>query len=209
MEYKTIIFDIDGTLIDTYEMSLKSLQRALYDVTKRKYSEAEISFHFGIPTYDALYQLGFDQSEIDKITKKIDEYYAEDFHFKFYRDIESVIKKLYDNGIYLGLVTSQYHSEYDPKFSDLPITRYFKTVICADDTTKHKPEPEPIEKFIQVSGADKKSTIYIGDTEYDCECAHGAEIKFALACWGAINKNIKADHFLKNPIDIFKLINKR
>jgi phosphoglycolate phosphatase-like HAD superfamily hydrolase len=84
---------------------------------------------------------------------------------------------------------------------------FFKLAVCADDTEKHKPNPDPILKFIEISGDDKSKTIYIGDTKYDMECAFGAGIDFALALWGAKSSiGINANYILESPSQVLDLI---
>lgn len=201
---KTIIFDIDGTLIDTFENSVMALREAILDITGQSYNEDELSFHFGITLDDALRTLKIDETCFDAIATKVDEYYGRKKEINLFEGIESMIEQLSENGYIIGIVTSKQRTEYIKDFSDLSIAKYFETIVCADDTEKHKPHPEPIEKFIQLTKTKKEEAIYIGDTSYDCSCAHKAGIKFGLAVWGARNNKIKADYFFTNPTDILK-----
>jgi phosphoglycolate phosphatase-like HAD superfamily hydrolase len=105
------------------------------------------------------------------------------------------------------IVTSKTKEEFLNDFVPFGLINYFKLVVCADDTEKHKPNPEPILKFIELSGADKSKTIYIGDTKYDMDCAFGAGIDFALALWGAKSSiGINANYIFENPKQILELI---
>jgi phosphoglycolate phosphatase-like HAD superfamily hydrolase len=84
---------------------------------------------------------------------------------------------------------------------------YFDYVVCADDTSEHKPHPAPILKFLEISGNDRSEIVYIGDTKYDKECAEGAGVKFGLAVWGAKNADgIDPTYFLHRPDDIFDIL---
>lgn len=206
---KTFIFDIDGTLIDTYKYSLMALKQSLYEVVHKHYEDRELAFHFGITLEDALNKLEIPSKYFDAISKRIDEiYYKSKERLRVFDGIEDMLKKLSDSGVLTGIVTSKKRKEFEQDFKCIPIKNYFDIVICDEDTLKHKPHPEPIEKFIEISKSDKKECIYIGDTSYDLEAAHSSGIKFGLAMWGALNKKIQADYFFDNPSDILKLLEK-
>ncbi|MDD2469673.1 MAG: HAD family hydrolase [Bacilli bacterium] len=205
---KTIIFDIDGTLMDTYTPSVEALRKALLSVVGIDYKEDDLAFHFGIPLDDSLARLNIDNNFYPAIQSKIDEYYYRDERSKkVFPGIEKVLKVISENDIVLGIVTSRDKREVEMDFNKLSISKHFDVIITADDAKRHKPHPDPIDKFIKVTNSSKSETIYIGDTKYDCEAAHAAGIRFALAGWGALNKEkIKADYFLSKPEDILKLI---
>ncbi len=126
---------------------------------------------------------------------------------KVFDDIKDTLVKLNEMGISIGIVTSKTKEEYTNDFVPFGLGNYFKLVVCADDTEKHKPNPEPILKFIELSGVDKSNTLYIGDTKYDMECAFSSGIDFALALWGAkVSVGINANYILKKPKQILELI---
>lgn len=204
--YKNIIFDIDGTLLDSKNAILTSLRDALYDETKHEYSLSELYFSFGITGEAALRQLKI--KNIKGVGIRWLDYYKKHIaDIKLFDGIEEVIKKLYSMNIYIGIVTSKYDIEFKNDFLRFDINKYFKLVICAEDTEKHKPDPDPILKFIEVAKIKKSETIYIGDAVYDMLCADRAGVDFALALWGAGEpEKIKAKYILKNPEDILKLV---
>ena len=87
------------------------------------------------------------------------------------------------------------------------IDSYFDLVICADDTIKHKPSKEPMEKYIELSGAKKEEVIYIGDSIYDMKCSEGAGVDFGLALWGANDsEKIKATYKLIDTKSVLEII---
>jgi HAD superfamily hydrolase (TIGR01549 family) len=207
--FKVIIFDIDGTLIDTFTPSLISLQQALFDTTGKSYTKDELVFHFGIPVEETLDQLKIDKEKQKGIEDKINEnFYKMGDHNKFFDGVKEVIEELDKKGIFMGIVTSQMREEYDTGLKNSDVSKHFKLVICADDTIKHKPYPDPLDAFIQKTGYDKKEVIYIGDTNYDKMSAWSANITFGLACWGTMDKTIIADYYFKEPKDILKILQK-
>lgn len=204
--YKNIIFDIDGTILDTESAVLKSLQRVVDEELNKNMSFEELRFALGIPGEVTITKLGIKNTS--SCLDKWDKYLKEYFHsVKVFDGIKNTLIRLKEMEISMGIVTSKTNEEFQSDFVPFGLMSYFKIVVCADDTEKHKPCPEPILKFIELSGADKSKTIYVGDTKYDMECAHGAGIDFALALWGAkSSEGIKANYILENPEQVVDLI---
>ncbi|MBN7575227.1 MULTISPECIES: HAD family hydrolase [Clostridium] len=203
--YNCIIFDIDGTLLDTEIAVLSSLQKLVFEELNENLSFDELRFALGIPGEVTLNKLGI--TNILDCNVKWNKYLKEYFHnVKVFDGIKDTLIKLNEIGILTGIVTSKTKEEFLNDFAPFELNNYFKLVVCADDTEEHKPNPEPILKFIELSGANKSKTIYIGDTRYDMDCAFGAGIDFALALWGAKSSvGINANYILENPKQVLKL----
>jgi haloacid dehalogenase superfamily, subfamily IA, variant 1 with third motif having Dx(3-4)D or Dx(3-4)E len=203
--YKYIIFDIDGTILDTEFAGLASLQRLLREELDKEFSFEELSFSLGIPGEVTLNKLGI--KNVSDAFNKWYRYSSDYFHHvKVFDDIRETLEELKSRGVSMGIVTSKTRSEFDKDFIPFGIVKYFEYIICADDTDKHKPNPEPILKFIELSEASKQECIYIGDTKYDSDCAFSAGVDFALALWGAkSSKGIGAKYVLKGPREILEL----
>lgn len=204
--YNYIIFDVDGTLLDTEIAVLSSLQKLVSEELNKNYSFEELKFALGIPGEVALNKLGI--TNILECSEKWNIYLKEYFHHvKIFDDIKESLVKLNEMGVLIGIVTSKTKEEFLNDFVPFGLTDYFKLVVCADDTEKHKPNPDPLLKFIELSEVDKSETIYIGDTKYDLDCALGAGIDFALALWGAKSSiGIDANYILENPKQILELV---
>ncbi|MBU3174855.1 HAD family hydrolase [Clostridium estertheticum] len=204
--YNYIIFDIDGTILDTEFAVLSSLQKLVFEELNKKFSFEDLRFALGIPGEVALNKLGI--TNLFQSNEKWNRYLKDYLnHVKVFDDIKDTLVKLSEIGISAGIVTSKTKVEYISDFVPFGLADYFKLVICADDTERHKPNADPILKFIELSGIDKSKTIYIRDTKYDMECASSAGIDFALALWGAKSSiGINANYILQNPKQILELI---
>ena len=205
--YKCIIFDVDGTLINTEKAVIGSLQKTLKEVLGRDYGHDELTFVLGVPGTTSLPKLGIQNvDEInDKWNANMKQYYAD---IQVYKDIDIVLKALRNAKIMTGIVTSKTKQELEDDFVPFGLIDCLPFVVTADDTLKHKPNPEPLLKFLEISGGVSQSeAIYIGDTVYDEECAASAGVDFALAVWGAPSPDsINAKYKLEEPMDILKLI---
>ena len=203
---KCVVFDVDGTLIDTGEAIISSLQKVLKEDLGQAFSGDELSFAFGIPGAVTLKKLGVNDIE-DSLGKWIK--YLNDFSdsIKVFDGIDNCLRKIKELNIKTGIVTSKTKEEFESNFIPLGLADYFDYVVCADDTAKHKPHPEPILKLMEMSGDDPKDLVYIGDTKYDKECAEGAGVKFGLALWGAkSSEGFDSAYILHSPKDILEFI---
>jgi len=204
--YTCVIFDVDGTIIDSEKAIIRSLQKTLKEVKGHDYDFGELAFAIGIPGSVALAKLGIEDIEAvnDKWNGNLKEFYAD---IQLYPGIDLVLKRLRDSGIMTGIVTSKTKQELEDDFVPFGLMKYLPTAVVADDTSLHKPNPEPMLKFLERSGADPSRALYIGDTVHDMRCAAGAGVDFALASWGAMSPDsIDANIKLRQPLDILKLV---
>jgi len=202
MKYTHIVFDVDGTLIDTEEAVLCSLKDVVFETLKIDMATDELRFALGIPSNDAFRKLGIDDFDYGNLLwQKFFLKYSDSV--KVFKGIHETLDNLSHQSYVLGILTSKTNAEYQSDFVPFGLADYFKFVICADDTVHHKPHSEPMTKFLEISNADAQKVLYIGDTAYDLECAKGANVDFALALWGCKNpEGIRANYFLSNPHDI-------
>lgn len=199
MKYLHVVFDIDGTLIDSEKAVLKSLQKTILEVKGINMNLSDLKFALGIPGRDALLKLNIDNLEqVENIWNEYYNDYLDDI--KLFNGIREVIEELKSKSIKLGIITSKTRKEYETDFMRFELDDYFDVVICADDTLKHKPDGEPMEKYLKIANAKKDETIYIGDSVYDMQCARNAGVDCALALWGREGADgIIATNYLNNP----------
>ncbi len=203
MNITQIIFDIDGTLLDTEDAVLLSLKDVVEEDKNQQADIDTLRFALGIPGPDALHQLGFDDPVYynSRWEEKFKNYYD---RIRVFDGIQPTLIKLKKQQYQLGIITSKNKKEFQTDFVPFGLADYFSTVICAEDTCMHKPFSEPMDKFLQLSKATPEGAVYVGDTPYDLQCAKGAGVRFALALWGCKTPGgIAADYFLEKPEDIF------
>ena len=132
---KHIIFDVDGTLLDSEEAVLLSFQETLYRKTGKKTDIRDLKYALGIPSEAALRQYGFPEEEIPEIVDFWGDLTPDYRKFiKVFPGIRQLLEKLKENGARLGIVTSRNAEEYRRDFLPFGLEGYFDTVICADDT---------------------------------------------------------------------------
>lgn len=206
MEMKGIIFDIDGTILDTEKAVLYSLRKTLQEEGSQ-YDLEDLRFALGIPGIAALQKLKVTNIERvhEKWIKNMSEFKNE---IKVFEGIEEVIQAVALYNIRTGIVTSKTRQEFVDDFEPFELHSYFEHSICVEDTSNHKPHPEPLLTCLQRLNINASEIIYIGDSLYDLRCAKQAGAKFGLALWGAkTTKGFEeADYVFQIPHEILQVV---
>lgn len=207
MNYRHIVFDVDGTLIDSGEADVRGLQDTLEQLTGVVTPLEELRFSQGIPGKDTLQILGIKDIDIveEQWIKNILRYSDGITPFD---GMKETLEALTTRGVKLGVVTSRTHREFDADFPRYGVAHLFGPMICADDTVGHKPEPDPLLRYIELTEAIPQEVLYVGDTINDSLCAQRSGIDFALALWGANDLTIPAEHRLQSPTELLNLPDK-
>lgn len=205
---KTILFDVDGTIIDTEYVMTRSLQKTLLEELGKKISVQELYYILGIPGKEAIKKFSKNEKEAGYLLSK----WGENVlllasHVHVFPRIEETLQALHSKGIQLGIVTSKTKEEIKNEFDLFNLNQYFNLQITASDTKLHKPFPDPIQKAIEKLDITKEETIYIGDSLYDMQSAKACGITFGLAKWGVrnIEQFQSADIIFSSPQELFKL----
>lgn len=200
---KHIIFDVDGTLIDTSAVHMMGLKKALESVGIEKSLE-DLLIYDGMPGAATLQALNIQKPQA--VMEKWLDYvscHREDFYV--YQGIFTVLKVLSRAGLALSIVTSRTEKEIFQDPYMLELLPYFDQVISADQTERHKPNPAPILEALNRVNIDKKETVYIGDSIHDYKAASAAGIQFYKAEWGKKSfdgPKVKLDY----PVAIIKAL---
>lgn len=200
---KHIIFDIDGTLLDTTDALIRSLQAALETVTGRPFDRESLGIYMGITGEDTLEQLGI--SDIPGTLRLWEDRLAEEaWRTTVFDGVPELLLELHNRGYHMGLVTSKDRKELDMDWDRIPQNQLFELIVNADDTKEHKPSPEPLLKYLEKAGITAEEALYIGDSQHDMLCAKKAGVDFALAGWGAYNRNLDVKLIIDRPEELLE-----
>lgn len=209
--FKTILFDIDGTLIDTEQVIIQSLQQVLKTQLHLTVSAEKLTFVLGIPGATALQRFTADPAQIQRLGAQWSALAATmTQQYRVFPQVQTALQQLYRQ-VPLGIITSKNRGEFTREFTPFGLNDYFQLVVTASDTTQHKPDPAPLQYAAQQLKRTPIELLYVGDTVYDLQCAHAAGAQFALATWGAHADSAlqQADFQLATPCDLCQLIEER
>ncbi|MFB9770038.1 HAD family hydrolase [Lactiplantibacillus modestisalitolerans] len=206
MSYKTILFDVDNTLIDSATIASNVLHQITanygFDVPA-----ATVRQLVGIPTDKILQQLNL--SHVDEITADFTTAIAaHKDELRYFNGIRDLLAQLPQRGVEVGIVTSRTAVEIESDLGAFPEITSADIIVTADKTTEHKPSGAPLEYAVNAHHLNKAETMYVGDAIYDMQAALDANMAFASATWGALPTTdfSQATFTPKTPADLLRVI---
>jgi len=180
----TVLFDFDGTLMDTNGLIAASWKHTVRTLSGREISDEEIRSSLGEMLVDSMRRL----------MPEVDAEAAVDFYREYQRDIyldsikpfdgaEEVLRALKAAGYKVALVTSRLKNSTERGLAHFGFTGYFDAVLTASDTEKCKPDPEPLFIILDMIGSRPDQAMYVGDTVHDIEAGRAAGVFTALVGW--------------------------
>lgn len=211
---KTLLFDLDGTIIDTRKDIIKAVCRTLERCQKPCPSDDTIMSYVGRGPGKLIGDcLPASVSEEEKAqTYKI---FLEEYMSAItdetvpYDGMIEVLDYFQSKKVTMGLVTNKSPSLTGRTLELLDLKKYFSFIYCASDVNPAKPDPVVIQTALENLNADPKSTVLIGDSEVDYKAAVAGRIKSCLVMWGFRNPAdlmaLNPDYSAKVPEDLVKL----
>lgn len=180
----TVLFDFDGTIMDTNNVIIMSWQHTYRTLEGREEDEAELIKTFGEPLEDTMKRL-FPDVDTDEAIEIYRSFHRDNFGelISIFPGMKELLAELKALGYKLGMVTSRLLKTTTQGLEKYDIAKYFDVVVTADDTTKHKPDPEPVDIALSKLGSLPENSIMLGDTMYDILCAKNAGVESVLVSW--------------------------
>lgn len=180
----TILFDFDGTLMDTNEVIINSWQHTFRTLDGKERPVDEITRTFGEPLKITMEKM-FPDVPVDKAIEIYRSYHYDNFGemISLFPGMRNLLDSLTKDGYTLALVTSRLKGTTQQGMESHDLEKYFQAVITCEDTDKHKPDPAPI--LVTLERLDKKpeEAIMIGDSMFDILCAKNAGVRSVLVGW--------------------------
>jgi pyrophosphatase PpaX len=191
VRFPTVLFDFDGTVVDSGGIILASMRHATREVLGREYTDRELMQTVGGPGLEAQMRA----LAPEHVERLVDVYRAhnEPLHdeLEACAGIEDVLVRLKDEGRRLGIVTAKRRSTVELGFASVPIAHLFDTVVGGDETEHQKPDPEPLLLAAERLDADAAETAYVGDSPFDVRAAKAAGMFAVAVTWGRIHDEEK------------------
>ena len=208
-----VLFDFDGTLMDTNELISDSWRHTVWELTGRQVSDDEIRLTLGEMLADSMRRL---MPDVDT-ERALDLYrnYQRDIfldRIKLFDGSEDVLRTLRAAGYKTALVTSRLKGSTERGLAHFGLDCLFDAVLTASDTDVFKPDPAPINIILDKIGSGPKEAIYIGDTTHDIEAGLAAGVFTVLVDWSlALPPDKRADcpapdTVIKGMLDILDLL---
>ena len=187
MSFPVVLFDLDGTVVDSGAIILASMRHATRTVLEREYTDAELLAKVGGPGLEAQMR-AFAPDRVDDLVRTYREH-NEPLHGTLLActGIEDILHGLRRRGSRLGVVTAKRRATVDLAFARLPLASLFDVIVAGDETERHKPDPEPLLLAAGRLRVDGRDCAYVGDSPYDIAAAHAAGMFAVGVTWGRIH----------------------
>jgi pyrophosphatase PpaX len=185
--YKAVVFDLDGTLVDSVELITVSFQHAIRKVLGREVSREEAVAHVGMPLREQMVMVSPEHAEALVAAYREFNHREHDRMLRLYDGIVHLLDRLKQAGVRLGLVTSKSRYTTQMAFDLTGIENYFDATVCADEAAQNKPSAEPILFCLAKLGASPEDAVYVGDSPADLRAAHAAGVTPIAVTWGVFD----------------------
>lgn len=209
MNFAGVLFDLDGTLLDTSGLIIKSFQHTFKVHYQRDLAADEVYPFFGKTLRVAMETLGPDKVEDLIATYREFNLAKHDQLTTAFAGVVEVVQSLYNSGLKLGVVTSKTQGTALRGLRLFDIDKYFLTVVGADQCTKHKPDPEPVVMALTELGLMPQQCLMVGDSPADIVSAQQAGTKTAAVKWTQVPwttmTSVHPDHVLTAMVDLLPI----
>jgi pyrophosphatase PpaX len=187
MPYRVVLFDLDGTLVDSIELIVLAATHAFTTVRGHSPERAEIMAQIGKPLMVQFGAYARDEAELHRYLTAYREHQLahHDALTRPYPGVNDVVAGLTAAGHSLGVVTSKIEPLAHRALDHVGLRDHFPLVVGIESTARHKPNPEPLLFAMDRLAAAPQECVYVGDSPFDLQAARAARIDSIAVTWGA------------------------
>jgi pyrophosphatase PpaX len=207
--FDPVVFDLDGTVVDTVELIVESFRYATSTVLGKVLPDELILAGVGRPLRTQMERLSAEHAQALYDVYREYNHRRHDELIRGYDGIEEVLDALRAAGRRTGIVTSKSRDTTAMAFRAVGLQERFDVVVTATDTTEHKPSPVPLRLCLQRLNATAAGSIYVGDSPFDIQAGAAAGMATAAVAWGVFGREVLLaagpDYWLDEPRDLLAL----
>ncbi len=186
------LFDFDGTLVDTTEMIYQSMRHATTSVLGRDdFTREQLLANVGQPLPRQMQLMDAEKAELLLNAYRAHHEENHDALIAEFPGIAEALQRLRAAGVKVAVVTSKRRSSVEMALEALPsLDLVVDRFVTLEDTTEHKPHPEPLLKGLELVGnVPKDQAVYVGDSPFDVQAAKAAGLRSVAVSWGAFSED--------------------
>lgn len=187
---RAVIFDLDGTLVDSVELIIASFEYATQKVLGKSLPREIMIANVGKPLREQMEIIDRDRAEDLVAAYREFNHREHDRMLRLYSGVTSLLERLQRAGIRVGLVTSKSRPVTEMAFETTGIEAFLDAVVCAHEAARDKPHPDPILYCLELLGVSPGEACYIGDSPYDIQAAKAAGVRSVGVTWGVFSTEV-------------------
>ena len=191
--YEAVLFDLDGTVLDTYDIILASMRHTVNGLLGLQLSDEQLTAGVGTPLEDQM--TGFAGGDRTWGAQLTQAYRAHndaihDAGAKLFPGVTDTLQELQRAGVRMGVVTSKRHELAARGLALYGTDAFMEFVIGPEDSAFSKPHPGPVQEGCARLGLSPAACLYVGDSPYDLQAGNAAGCHTAAATWGMFSERL-------------------
>jgi pyrophosphatase PpaX len=182
--YDPVLFDLDGTVIDSVGLIRESHRHAVTTVLGEDLPDARLVANVGRPLIDQMRAFSEERAEELLRVYRAWNHANTAALLRPFPGIDALLDALAADGRTLGIVTSKSAPTVELAWDVVPLRERFAVVVTAEDTPRHKPHPDPVLAALDALGHDAAGACYVGDSPFDLESGAAAGVAAIGVTWG-------------------------
>lgn len=187
-DVESVLFDLDGTLIDTIELIRESMRYATSTVLGEALPDDVLMRNVGIPLIKQMREFSPEQADELLLTYREHNHRVHDVMVKEYPGVEAALEHFVARGMRLGIVTSKSRPVAMMGLERFSLGRFFEVIVAADDVEIHKPDPHPLYYAAEQLEVEIDRCVYVGDSPHDMAASVAAGSISIAALWGGFTR---------------------
>jgi pyrophosphatase PpaX len=193
MRFPVVLFDLDGTIVDSGWMILESFRHATSTVLGREIPDDVLLARVGAGHLEEQMK-EFDAEKADELARVYRQHYAPlHSELEAFPGMLELLERLHAEGRTLGIVSAKRHDVVQLAFEALGFGELMDIVVGSDAAPRGKPHPDQILLALDRLGADPDDTAYVGDAPFDIAAAKAAGVHAIGVTWGGIHARARME----------------
>ncbi|MEK3674812.1 pyrophosphatase PpaX [Paenibacillus sp. FSL R10-2771] len=206
-----VLFDLDGTIVNTNELIISSFMHALKENNLPALTREEIIPHMGTTLQQQMSAFsGLQDTSVLELSYRSYNYAHHDELIRSFPHVNETMEGLLSRGIKLGIVTTKIRPTTLKALEMFDLLKYMETIVTVNDVSQAKPHPEPVLTAVSNLGVDPARTLMVGDSAVDIQSAKAAGVRVAAVAWSLKGEEMlrkyNPDYIIHDMKDLYTIV---